>query len=501
MEKKKKEKGLGAFFAAVGRGFVNFFKIFIKGDWKTRLSYLIMGAGNILRGQWHRGIIFLAFEVLFIWYMINKGSYWIKMLKTLGEVGPGMQYDSFYDTYVYSYGDNSFKILLYGILTIFLCIAFVITYVVNVNAAYQAQLLKEKGKKLNNIIDDIRSLVDEKFYMTLLFLPVIGITVFTVMPIVFMIFVAFTNYDGTHDGYVSALFTWVGLINFKTMFTNTGGDYLKAFTSILGWTVVWAFFATFSNYFLGILLAMMINRRGIKFKGMWRTLFVMTIAVPQFISLLYVSKMFSDSGIVNGYIVNAYNWMQAQAADGDAFSGFWNAIFSFLTNNLHWAGKIPFWTDKNWARFMVILINIWVGVPYLMLIATGILMNIPSDLYESARIDGASKVQQFIYITMPYMLFVTGPYLLTSFTGNMNNFNVIYLLSSGGPANTEVSATSGSVGYTDLLITWLFKITQGTEASYYMASVIGIAVFIIVSVITLIVYGLLPSIRNEGDMN
>ena len=127
-------------------------------------------------------------------------------------------------------------------------------------------------------------------------------------------------------------------------------------------------------------------------------------------------------------------------------------------------------------------------------------MNIPQDLYEAARIDGANPVQQFRYITMPYMLFVTAPYLLTSFTGNINNFNVIYLLSGGGPINTKAPTSAGGVGKTDLLITWLFKITTGTDSLYYFASVISIAIFALVATLTLLVYNRLGSNKNEGDM-
>ena len=182
---------------------------------------------------------------------------------------------------------------------------------------------------------------------------------------------------------------------------------------------------------------------------------------------------------------------------------FWNEQITVKLPDWGWlgpklAGKTLFsiWT----AQLMVILINIWIGSPYLVLIATGILMNIPADLYEASRIDGASPRQQFRYITMPYMLFVTAPYLLTSFTGNINNFNVIYLLTGGGPTNAAASSAAGSVGHTDLLITWLFKITQGTEALYYMASVIGIVIFVIVATLTLTVYNRLGSNKNEGDM-
>ena len=98
------------------------------------------------------------------------------------------------------------------------------------------------------------------------------------------------------------------------------------------------------------------------------------------------------------------------------------------------------------------------------------------------------------------MLFVTGPYLLTSFVGNLNNFNVIYLLVGGGPINTEIGTAGGtSVGHTDLLITWLYNITLGGQNQYYMASVIGILVFVVVAVLSLIVYNIIPSNKNEED--
>ena len=157
---------------------------------------------------------------------------------------------------------------------------------------------------------------------------------------------------------------------------------------------------------------------------------------------------------------------------------------------------------------MVILINIWIGIPYLMLIATGILMNIPQDLYESAKIDGANTWQQYTRITLPYMLFVTGPYLLTSFIGNINNFNVIFLLTGGGPTDPKLlvtmvdslgEGTSAAAGHTDLLITWLFNLTTGQAAWYNIASVIGIMIFVVVAVLSLIVYNVMPSTRNEED--
>ena len=468
---------IGRFFAKIGAGIAGEAKdialTFKNGDFKTKLSFFIMGFGCLARGQILRGLMFLLFEAVFIFYMVTSGAHWLAMLPSLGKVGPREVYNAVLDTYVYEYNDNSFKILLYGVLTIFFIAAFIYTWRANVKQNKIAQEIIDSGKKLKSGKDDLRSLVDDQFHKTLLALPLTGILVFTVLPIFFMILVAFTNYDGTHDGYNNSLFHWVGLENFRTMFSWSAGghNYSATFGEVLVWTLIWAFFATFTNYFLGMFVAMMINKKGIRLKKVWRTVLVLTIAIPQFISLLYVSKMFAKNGLINLMLLD------------------WGVIKEAL----------PFWTDPTWARITVILINIWIGIPYLMLIATGILMNIPQDLYESSKIDGAGPLKQYTKITLPYMLFITGPYLLTSFTGNMNNFNVIFLLTGGGPTNAKNSWASGSVGYTDLLITWLFKITTGAESKYYLASVIGIMVFAVVALITLIVYNLMPSIKNEED--
>ncbi len=470
-------KAVKGFGLAIARECRDIITTFVNGDWKTKISYLVMGFGCLARGQILRGLLFLLFEVVFIGYMVLYGGYWLSMLPSLGKVGPTEVYDEIFDAYVPTYNDNSFKILLYGVLTIFFIVAFIYTWRQNVKQNKIAESILASGKKLRSGKDDLRSLVDDQFHKTLLALPLTGILIFTVMPIVFMILVAFTNYDGTHDGYYNNLFTWVGLQNFNTLLSweVKGGagtqSYAATFGEVLSWTLIWAFFATFTNYFLGMFVAMAINKKGIRLKKMWRTVLVLTIAIPQFISLLYVSKMFAKNGLINQALMNL-GWIKT---------------------------ALPFWEDPTWARITVIGINIWIGIPYLMLIATGILMNIPADLYESARIDGANGWQQYSKITLPYMLFITGPYLLTSFTGNMNNFNVIYLLTGGAPTNSAASSAAGSVGYTDLLITWMFKITTGAESQYYLASVVGILVFVVVALISLIVYNVLPSIKNEED--
>ncbi|MCR5505856.1 MAG: sugar ABC transporter permease [Bacilli bacterium] len=465
-------KKIGLFFKNLGLGIAHYFRdlvlTFIHGSWKTKVSYFIMGFGSCARKQWLRGILFFLMEVVFIIFMVLVGSHYLGKLGSLGTLGRTEVYDPIRDVNVYQYHDNSFKILLYSVLSIFFIIAFIYTWSLNIKQNRINDEIEKDKKKMATDKDDLRSVVDENFHRTLLTLPSLGIIIFTILPIVFMILIAFTSYDVDHDGYVN-LFHWVGFKNFNKLFTWTSGgaSFSATFGEILVWTLIWAFFATFTNYFLGMLVAMLINRKGIKLKKVWRTVLVLSIAIPQFISLLFVSKMFSEGGIING-------------------------ILSKLSGHVV---TLPFWTDPIWAKFTVIIINIWIGIPYLMLITTGILMNVPQDLYESAKIDGANVWQQYVKITLPYMLFVTGPYLLTSFTANMNNFNVIYLLTGGGPSSNSLY---GSAGKTDLLITWLYSLTVN-DSSYNLASVIGIMVFAVVAIISLIVYNLIPSTKNEED--
>ena len=189
----------------------------------------------------------------------------------------------------------------------------------------------------------------------------------------------------------------------------------------------------------------------------------MTIAVPQFVSLMVVRSMVQPEGIVNKMLLNA-GWISQ---------------------------RLPFLENVTWARVLVIVVNLWVGIPYTIMQVTGILQNIPADQYEEARIDGANAFQQFTNITLPYMLFVMTPYLITQFTGNINNFNVIYLLTRGEPMYVGNSA-----GGTDLLVTWLYKLSVDQQ-KYNLAAVIGIFTFVVLSIVSLVTYRSSGSYKDE----
>src|SRR5690606_34981752 len=139
------------------------------------------------------------------------------------------------------YGDNSFLILLYGVLTLFLVFAYLYTWRINVKQNKVSQQILASGKKLRSGKEDVASLADSQFHKTLLALPTLGIFMFIVVPIIFMILVAFTNYDYTHQP-PGKLFTWVGLSNFRTMLSAGSANYGSTFSQVLLWTLIWAFF-------------------------------------------------------------------------------------------------------------------------------------------------------------------------------------------------------------------------------------------------------------------
>lgn len=437
-----------------------------EGDLFTKLSAIVMGIGNIAKGQIIKGILFLAMELSFILFMIQYGVDFLKGLITLGTNTQIEVFNEAKQIYEYQAGDNSMLFLLFGISTIFVILFFIIAWRAAIKSAYLAQQTKEKGKRVPAFIDDMAELLNTNVHKTLLFFPMICVIAFTILPLAFMISMAFTNYDRNHQ-VPGNLFDWVGLANFAQLFDSASG-LSYAFWHVLGWTIVWAIFATFLNYIFGMILAIIINRDGTRGKGFWRFIFVLSIAVPQFVSLLVMRTLLQPNGGVN--------------------------VFLRSIGLLGSTDSLPFWTDVTWARITIVIVNLWIGIPYTMLQVTGILKNIPKDLFESAKIDGANPFKMFSYITLPYMLFVTAPYLITSFIGNINNFNVIYLLTGGAPAS--LAYHNGTAGKTDLLVTWLYKLTIDLK-DYNFGAVIGIMVFVLSAVFALVTYRRTNAYKNE----
>ncbi len=435
-------------------------------DWLTRLSFVLFGAGCFLRGQVVKGLLFLATELLYIYYMLVSGWGYLKMLPTLGEAAMKKVFDESVGIYRNTPGDNSLLILLFGMMAVFMTVFILAMAVKSFKAAYLGQQRQEAGKAQPRFLGEIRSLDHENLHKTLLTLPMLALFLFTVLPLVFMILMAFTNFDKAHQP-PGNLFTWVGFQNFRDVFWQNP-QKSTTFLSLFAWTMTWAFVATFSCYFGGVLVALLINKKSIKLKKMWRTMFVMSIAVPQFVSLMLLGRILQDLGALNVLLGKL---------------GITQEPVRFLTNG-------------NLARITVLVANLWVGIPYTMLSTTGILMNIPQEMYESARIDGANAVQTFFKITLPHMLFVTSPALITAFVENINNFNVIYFLTAGNPYTLDYF----QAGKTDLLVTWLYKLTVNDQ-NYSLASTIGILVFVITASFSLIFYNQTSSVKRGGDFS
>lgn len=441
------------------------------GSMVTRLSFPFMGFGQFARGQIGKGLFYTLTQVVFLLYLFFfGGSYiWHLFSGNLGTRLSGEQWNESLQIFEKIQGDNSFLILLYGVVSLVLTALFLVVWGMGIKGSYENDVRLRKGQELTTFKEDIRTLFNERFYIPLLLLPFVGLLVFTVMPLIFMVLIAFTNYDYAHMP-PGKLFDWVGLQNFKMMFSFSGGGsgFALVFLRVLAWTFIWAFFATFTNFFLGLVIALLINKKGIRFKALWRTLFVIAIAVPQFVTLLLMQKILDGDGIVNKLFGLNVLWLTDQ----------------------RYLSLLP--------RAMIILVNIWIGVPYTLLICSGILMNIPTDYYEAARIDGAGPTRIFFDITLPYMMHITAPYLITQFVGNINNFNVIWLLTGGGPVDNVHYGGGSQAQSTDLLVTWLYRLTIDQNPKYNVASVIGIVIFVISAVLSLITFNRTSAAKNEG---
>lgn len=457
---------IAAIVIGIGKGVKNYVLNFIRGDWSTKTSYLVMGSGCVAKGQYIKGFIYFVAEVLYICFIAFFGLQYITKFGSLGTVETQRMPDPDTGLETTVTGDDSMKILLFSTLVIIVSIIFLVVYLLNIKSSLHLEEVKKQGKKPKTFVEDVKTLLDERFQITLLSVPMLLVGCFTVLPLVFMVFIAFTNWDQAHQ-VPDNLVQWVGFKNFTEVFYSNP-KYAYTFGQVLQWTFIWAILATFSNYILGMIVALMINKKGIKFKSFYRTAFVMVIAVPQFVTLLLMNQMFTQDGVVNQILQN----------------------FHLV------AAPIKFWDDAMWTKSLIVLINIWIGIPYTILVTSGILMNIPEDLYESARIDGASPFKTFTKITLPYMLFVTAPNLITTFVNNINNFNVIFLLNGGGPMENDYY----NAGQSDLLVSWLYRLAFGKN-DYRFAATIGIVIFVISATFSLIAFNMTKSAKNEEEFS
>lgn len=453
---------------ALGRTIKNYWKDFYvnykigTAKEKTVLltSFFVMGLPVIAYKEIIKGTVFFVIQVAFLCYMIAAGFNHLWIFFNFNNLSTA-------DANTYA---STLNYMIFGVLDLIIVVVFIFFYIKNLSMTLSAVKAQNKEKWGTALKQEAYSLIDTNLNVTGLIVPILGALIFTILPLVFMILIAFTNYSlKTVEGYnnfnpgANIFLQWVGLDSFERIFSMSAN--LTDFLTVFAWTILWATLATFSCYFGGLLLALLLNKKEIKGKVIYRSLLVITMAMPQFVSLLTVRTLFNDYGPIN-LLLQSWGWI-------DSF--------------------IPFWNTEWIAKLLIILINMWVGVPYYMLLMSGLLINIPKDYYEAATIEGASKWQQFKEITMPQIFFMTTPMLISSFVSNINNFNVIWFLTGGAPS---MSATAGR---TDILITWLYKISMTGTQDYNFAGALGIIMFIITATLSLIVFRNSRSYKNEGE--
>ena len=399
----------------------------------TILSVLFIGLGQIYNKSFVKGILFLLVGLSFV-FNIDSYLYGIWGIITLGETPQRTE------GFTVIQGDHSIFLLLEGLIKVILLIGTLVAYYYNIKDARKLGKMRDKGQERLSFKENIKNFYDANFVKLMLTPAALATIFFIILPIVATVFIAFTNYSAPNFLPPRNLVKWVGFQNFINIAKLSA--WRSTFVKLAIWTVIWAVSATFLNYAVGLGLALLTNRKGIKFKGFWRTIYVLPWAMPAFISLLVFRLMFNGIGPINNLIGSL---------------GF---------------ERIPFFTHPTLAKIMVILINIWLGAPYFMVLISGSLTNISSSLYEAAEIDGASKWQQFRSITLPMLLFQTAPVLILTFAYNFNNMTAIYLLTDGNPVNSSLKFA----GETDILVTWLYKLTL-EQQQYGIAAVISIVLF------------------------
>lgn len=426
-------------------------KLLRNANGKVTASMLVMGLGQLLYKQWGKGLMFLAVQLGYLYYLITIGVRDLFGFFTLGSVASNPWYGI--------EGDNSVVMLIMGVLAWIVTILYIAAYISNIKDVYATQQLVEAGGRPKRFKEELAELLDGQFYKTVLFLPIVGVCVFNILPVVFMILVAFTNYGG--DIVPPALIDWVGFANFGKILGL--GEFAPTFFKILGWNALWALFSTAINYFGGLGLALLLNKKCVKGKVFWRAFPILAYAIPGFITLLGFKFMFSYGGPINYYITEMGN-----------------QAIGFLDLDAKWS-----------ARIIGLLVNAWISIPSSMLLATGILSNAGQDQYEAARLDGANAFQQFRYLTLPFVIFATTPVLISQFIGNFNNFGIFYFLRGGLYIDGYFLASD-----TDLLINWLYNLS--IDNNYYaIGAAISLVIFIITSAISLAVYVFSPAYRQE----
>lgn len=411
---------------------------------QTVLLSIIPGVGQFKNGQKFKAGLFFAVFLIFLGEMLLFGGQALYNFVTLGSVP--MEH-------------NSLFLLIEGTLQVIVTVIFIIFWVLNIKDAYQVRQSIEKGFPVAVTRKEFFNKLYEDGFAYLLTIPAYLVMIVAIIfPVMVTLFMAFTNYDFRHIPPAN-LIDWIGFSNFTNIFTLS--SYRDTFVKVFSWTVIWTVLATTLQITLGILTAVVANQKFVKFRRVFGVIFLLPWAVPAFITIMSFSNMFNDTaGAINTQVIP-------------------------LLNNLPFVdiGNIAWKTDPFWTKTAIILIQGWLGFPYIYVMVSGILQSISEDLYEAAKMDGANAIQRFRNITLPAIFLVAAPTFVTQYTGNFNNFSMIYLFNEGGPGSL-----GGNAGSTDILISWIYKLTTGGSPQYSIASALTLIISFVVISISLLVF-------------
>lgn len=432
-------------------------------------SSIFMGLGQIIvLKQYIKGLMFFILEV-FVLINSNKIFQGIKGLITLGEPQPNLPVKD---------RDHSVFMMLDGLVIIFLVFIFILLYIYNIVDARKQGVRYEKTGESESIVHYLKNLADKAFAYLGLSPVFVLIMFFVFLPLLFSALIAFTNYSSPHHIPPQNTVDWVGLDTFKEM-SKMGGRFSQSFARTAVWTFEWAFLCTITTYFGGLFMALSLNDKKIKLAKFFRTVFILPYAVPGLVMLFVWANLLNGQfGPITKLLrqVGIVDWLQ--------------------TIGVLQKDAIPWLSDPTMAKIMLIIVNLWLGFPYFMMLITGVLTSIPGNLFEAAIIDGANKRQQFKYITLPLLLYQTLPLMILSFSYNMNNFGGVYFLTNGNPSDSLTTGTFA--GSTDTLITWLYKLTLD-QRLYNKASVVSIFVFLVIAPFAIYNFAQTKSFK-EGEL-
>jgi arabinogalactan oligomer/maltooligosaccharide transport system permease protein len=422
-------------------------------------SAFVWGSGQLLNKQKLKALIFFAMQLIFVGLELGTGTlyllagageaefrnagFFIRGIWGLITLGTIPRTNSSVKVY-----DHSIMLMLAGIITLIVLLVFAAIWIWNIRDAYKTRKrMLEEGVRISSV-QYFKELWGSSFEYIMISPGMILVIFISIIPIIFSILIAFTNYNANFIP-PRRLVEWTGFETFISIFKIKiwGSTFVKIFI----WTIFWAFFATFSSYIFGLFQAVLFQSKLVKFRSFWRGIFILPWAVPAIVSLMIFRVMFNKEGIINQMLLSGGFIQQA----------------------------IPFLSDPFWARVCLVVVNVWLGFPYFMVLISGVITTVSPELYEAAQIDGANAIARFRAITLPSILASTAPQILMSITFNFNNFNMIYFLTDGGPPNPAYQMA----GSTDILISWIFKLTLD-QRMYNYASALSIFIFIIIATVS-----------------